>query len=260
MKNTNKLLLIMIATTVFVSCTKVIDIDLNSKDPQLIIEGKISNEAGPYTVLVSKSVNFSQSNNFPPVTNAKVIISDNSGVVDTLTQSKPGEYTTSKILGAIGKTYTLTVVADGKKYESTSKMPTFIPLDSLYVTTNPLNIGAKLKSITVPVLTDKEGEQNYFRFIEYNNGIKSNDLLLLDDKFFDGQKIENQLFIPEDKRKKNDSITVELICLDKPVYDYFLSVPIPGAAVFANPKSNISGGCLGYFSAFAVSRKKVVVE
>ena len=49
------------------ACTKEIDIDLNSSNPQTVIEGNISDEPGPYIVKISKTVNYSESNNYPPI-------------------------------------------------------------------------------------------------------------------------------------------------------------------------------------------------
>lgn len=261
MKNIFKIYsLIALSGLMLSSCTRVIDIDLNSKAPQIVIEGKISNEAGPYQIKISKTVNFSETNKFPAVTNAMVIVTDDIGTIDTLVQPERGVYQTSKVIGTPGRTYTLKVAIDGKSYVSICKMPEVTNLDSLYLTKNPFDFGSELKSVSVPIFQDKSGVANYYRFIEYHNNKKITGLQLLDDKFADGSYIENPLFGSIEKRVVNDSITVELLCLDKAVFEYFQSIPISGGPVPANPNSNISGGCLGYFSAFIISRKKIVIQ
>ena len=262
MKNIFKIyFLLALSGLVLSSCTRVIDIDLNSKAPQIVIEGKINNEAGPYQIKISKTVNFSETNKFPAVTNALVIVTDNIGTVDTLVQPEQGVYQTSKVIGTPGRTYTLKVAIDGRSFVSICKMPEVTNLDSLYLTKNPFDFGSELKSVSVPVFIDKSGVNNYYRFIEYHNNKKISDLQLLDDKFADGSYIENPLFNGTDEERViNDSITVEMLCLDKAVYEYFRSIPFSGGPVPANPNSNISGGCLGYFSAFTISRKKIVIQ
>ncbi len=47
------------------SCTKVINVNLNNANPNIVIEGVISDGAGPYQVQLSQTVNFSDPNIFP---------------------------------------------------------------------------------------------------------------------------------------------------------------------------------------------------
>ena len=58
----NKIIVALFSILFLSNCTQVIDIDLNNSDPKIIVEGSITNEAGPYFVKLSKSVNFDQSN------------------------------------------------------------------------------------------------------------------------------------------------------------------------------------------------------
>jgi hypothetical protein len=74
---------------IFCSCEKVIDIDLNKADSRIVIEGNITDQAGPYTVRISKTVNFDESNTFPAISGALVKISDNAGNSETLTETQP---------------------------------------------------------------------------------------------------------------------------------------------------------------------------
>ena len=72
----NKIIVALFSILFLSNCTQVIDIDLNNSDPKIIVEGSITNEAGPYFVKLSKSVNFDQSNSYPPISNAVVTSSD----------------------------------------------------------------------------------------------------------------------------------------------------------------------------------------
>ena len=55
-----------------------------------------------------------------------------------------------------------------------------------------------------------------------------------------------------------DSIACQLMTIDRPVYEYFSSLRA-GQRGGANPRSNISGGCLGYFAAGSVTRTDTIV-
>jgi hypothetical protein len=66
--------------------------------------------------------------------------------------------------------------------------------------------------------------------------------------------------------KKGDVITVEMQCLDKGSYEYFYSLfsignnGPGGGATPTNPVSNISGGALGYFSAFTSQKQTIEIK
>ena len=66
----------------------------------------------------------------------------------------------------------------------------------------------------------------------------------------------------EDDRKRllydGDIVTLTLMAIDHPTFEYFKSLS-SGQRGGANPKSNIEGGCLGYFTAGNVSRANPVV-
>ena len=55
-----------------------------------------------------------------------------------------------------------------------------------------------------------------------------------------------------------DLIMLQLLTIDATAYEYFRTL-ISGQGGGANPKSNISGGCLGYFMAASISRADTVV-
>ncbi len=82
------------------SCSKVIDVKLDDSVSQVIIEGEITNNKGPYTITVTESVNFGETNNFPGRDDATVIIQDLTGnTTETLTSKGDGTYQTAKLLG-----------------------------------------------------------------------------------------------------------------------------------------------------------------
>ncbi|MFN7585077.1 MAG: DUF4249 family protein, partial [Bacteroidota bacterium] len=95
-------MLLLIVIT-FSGCTKIIDVNLNDADPQLVIEANVLNTPSPYYVQISKTVNFSANNQFPPITGARVIIQDiTGGVKDTLTELQAGLYITQRLTGVAG--------------------------------------------------------------------------------------------------------------------------------------------------------------
>ncbi len=90
-----------------------------SYEDLLVVDGKITNEAGPYTIHLSKSSSL-LNDAYNPLTGAIVIISDDEGNSETLFESSPGNYHTSIIgmQGVIGRKYKLSISTEGKTYES----------------------------------------------------------------------------------------------------------------------------------------------
>ncbi|MGD0710657.1 MAG: DUF4249 domain-containing protein [Bacteroidales bacterium] len=255
-------LVLVLVLLVLSSCQKVITIDLNSAAPQTVIEGNISDQPGPCVVKLTQTVNYSQTNNFPPITGAVVTISDNVGNTATLTESPAGTYTTSAIQGVPGRTYNLTITANGNNYTSSSTMPYPVNIDTIVFAKN--RFGGDSKRLAAKFL-DPAGIANYYAlFVKLNNAIQP-DFSSADDNLRDGDTISMRVpfsdtFIPA----SGDSITVILESIDKNVREYdrlLLQLNNSGgfeSAPPANPVSNISNNALGYFNAHS-DRKKIFV-
>ncbi|MGA2623381.1 MAG: DUF4249 domain-containing protein [Bacteroidota bacterium] len=245
------------------ACQKVINVDLNSADPRIVIEGSISDQSGPYFVTLSQTVNFDEANVFPSIRDANIVISDNLGNSESLIETSPGTYRTSSMQGVPGRIYTLTVTADGKEYVATSTMPPSVNIDSLTVE-NLFIVGNKLKVIDVH-FQDPANVKNYYRFVEVKNAVVQKFIFLYDDRVQDGRSMSSALFADEDTLRTGDSVLVLLQCVDKGVFDYFRTMGQasgaegPQTASPANPVSNISNGALGYFNAYAVRSKRIII-
>jgi len=257
---------ILITATLLYSCTKVIQVNLNDSAPQLVIEGNITDSAGPYTVQLSKTVNFSDPNIFPAVSGALISITDTTiGLTDTLTETVAGTYATHTIQGVPGHVYTLYVSAEGKTYTAASTMPTPVPLDS--VTFMHQNNFGKTTIFADVNFQDPAHVPNYYNFTEFINGIRFNKFIFAyDDEFIDGKYNSQQLFTDSAYIKTGDTVAVEMDCIDKPVYDFFKTLQNATngnnfqSASPANPLSNISNNALGYFSAKSISIKEGVAK
>lgn len=263
----NKYISIVIATLFLASCTKEIDIDLNDSTPQLVIEGNISDEPGPYTVKLSKTVNFSDPNTYPPVTEALVIISDNTGVTDTLTESDPGTYQTHSITGTQGNTYTLKVVAEGKQYEAVSTMPYKIKLDSIQFDVFDDPGETSVTYSIVPLFLDPPEVGNNYRFFFSANGVADKSYQVTNDNIGNGSINQQPFFSDDLKFYKGDTVTVTMLCIDVSTYNYYYTLsqiaesgPGGGAAP-SNPPNNISGNkALGIFSAYTTETKTAIAQ
>lgn len=258
---------ILIVFSILLSCTKEIEIDLNSSNPQLVIEGNISDEQGPYTVKLSKTVNYSESNKYPPVSGALVLIYDNTGVTDTLTETVPGLYQTHSITGTQGRTYTLKVVAEGKQYQAVSTMPHKVNLDAIQFNLDAQPGESEKTYAVVPLYLDPVEFGNSYRFFLSSNGVAAETYFVSNDNIGNGNTNAQPFFGDDLKIYENDTVTVTMLCIDVNTYNYYYTLsqiggggPISGA-VPSNPPSNITGNkALGIFSAYTTQTKTQVAQ
>jgi hypothetical protein len=242
------------------SCQKVIKLKLDTSPSQIVIQGNVYDQPGPYTINITKSVSFDQSNVYPAITGAAVTISDNVGNTEVLNEKSPGNYLTSSLQGIPGRTYNLTVNIDGQIYQASSTMPNPVSIDSIYYTKSPFG---KDMQLTVKFL-DPADTINYYRLVEFINNGQQDRFNIASDRLYQGNPIIFTFPVEDDNDKKlvtGDHITVWLESIDKNVYEYFRTARRDGSQSTspANPVSNISNGVLGYFNASPVRKATSIV-
>lgn len=259
MQYMKQFIFVAIALASLVSCTKTINVDLKNADSRLVIEGVIDNVSRA-EVSISKSVTFSSSNTFPGVSGATVVVTDNAGNTYTLTETTTGKYTNPGLTGVPGRTYVLNVNVDGGSYSATSTMPQVVPLDT--VLTERLVFGAEAIVTIKPQYKDPAGFGNYYKFYKKINGVLFPSYWVFDDRLNDNGISTRPMIQIDSTIEVNDIVEVEMQCIDKNTARYFQSLldVQQGSTVPANPDTNFSGGCLGYFSAQTSQRKSVVVR
>jgi hypothetical protein len=257
MKN---IVLTILTLLLFASCESIIDPDLRDIPPQLVIEGEITNSALPDTVRLSMSTGFNEPSRFLGVENALVIISDGVSEPDTLAMTGAGIYHTTKLTGTPGRTYSLRVLVDGKEYIAECLMPQAATFDSLKQ--ESLNVMGMDFTTVKAYYTDFADTENFYRFRLFINGEQQRSISLTSDRNADGKPMEIS-FVSYDLFAAGNILKLQLLTIAPEVYDYFstLQSTLSSQNVApANPKTNIRGGCLGYFSAHTVQEREVVIE
>ena len=258
-----RLISIFVFAVMLNSCTKVVNINLNDASPKIVIEGNVTNTAGPYQVKITKTVNFSASNIFPAVSGAVVTITDNTNsIANTLSESSPGIYISSTLQGVAGHTYSLSVSSEGSTYTSSSTMPLPVSFDSISFSHIARFGGTDINAVAN--FQDPPGLGNYYSFTETVNGQQSDRVQSYEDRLSDGRYIQRELSI--DTLKAGNVVVVSMNCIDKGTYNYISTLrQVTGGNNFnslspANPVSNISNGALGYFSAHTVQIRTAIVH
>jgi len=260
--------ILMFITLLLFGCQKVINVNLVEAAPSLVIEGLITDSVGPYMVKISKSGSFFNQPVLPPVSNATVVISDNTGIVDTLKEKLPGIYFTSKVQGIVGRTYTLVVSSQNHSYSGSSTMPGHVDIDTLILKKGQSQgfgfggHGQNETRVDINCIFSDPADKNFYRIKVYTNDSTSvENYKLYDDQYTNGEVTDLEV------RRANvgDISLVELISLDKYTYNYYRTLrdlihtnPIFGSTP-ANPNTNLTNGALGYFGACSISSKVIIV-
>ena len=265
------LLLIILSLFLIISCEKEINLDLEDQSGKIVIEGNITDQAGPYFVRITKSVAFTNDNEYPPVENTLVSLSDDFGQTEVLQYIGNGYYQALDFQGQSGRTYTLKILAEGKEYIAQSTMPEAVEFEGLEQ--DSFLVAGELSYTLLPVFTDPPALGNRYLFRYSVNGRSKTNFLEFSDNVNNGLPNQRPLLLPNDdedgsvKVKPGDEIIVEMNCIDDKIYTYFSALLQlsggggPGGGITpTNPPSNISNGALGYFSAHTVRVKTATIE
>src|SRR5664279_1152616 len=269
LKDIPHIIISLISVLTVSGCQKVINVDLNVAAPRIVIEGLISDRRGPYSVTISKSGSYFNQPVLPPVTGAIVIITDDSGTIDSLHEEAPGVYLTSKIRGIPGRTYTLKVLSEDQEYDGSSILSSHVNIDSLTLIKNDsqrIFSGGNNQHETryeIHCFFKDPSEKNFYRVKVFkNDSINTENYRLYDDQYTNGEETELRVV---GRVVAGSAYRIELESLDDKTYGYYRTLsdllftnPFFGSTP-ANPNNNLSNGALGYFGTYAVSSRTMII-
>ena len=242
-------------------CTKEVNLSLKSTVPQLVIEAVVSNDPEGAYVRLSRSQDFSDQDGYTYLTDALVLVSDsNRHQQDTLTVMKDAAgkpfYASRRIRPVIGHVYHLEVQTGGQVYTASSVMPDTVAFQGISLLSEAGKLSSSSVFTAVPKYVDRAGEKNYYRFEQYINHKKDPGISVLNDNVGDGLINERPIFTTDIDIHLGDTLTVVMIQMSQPIYQYFYQLSQNQdelGATPSNPVSNITGLTgsrpLGYFSA-----------
>lgn len=258
--------LIAFASTllIFTACQKVIDVNLNEADPQVVIESNYYASGDSVVAKLSYTSNYFSTEDSEKINAASVSIIDPQGVSTVLTNAGNGRYELFNYTPQYNGDYTLEVQLGGTTYSATSYLNDVIPLDSLPYEFIPQSIFGDSGYIVSMAINDPIDEVNYWRAIRISSDTINDheeEIFLFDDEFVNGNVFQIPFFA--DRYAVGDTIFVELRSLDRTTYDYYtelISVLGGNSAAPTNPTTNWNNNALGYFAAWGMDTLSVVIQ
>ncbi len=257
-----------------VGCKREIDLDYNDVSPVLNIEGRVTNEQ--IYVLITRSRSMNDSVRGRGIDGAAVFISSDDRTEQLVYSPADGRYhSPSGWTGETAKTYRMRVVLDGHQYEAASTMPPAAPIVSAQFVWQPV-LTNKLLTFTVWATDPEPDVRNYYWYRMERRSVNADARKkqgtdpyrwnVFDDRGTLGGRIYRDIHCmmdvaeddPDDDNLRSvlfegDTITFQLMTIDRPTFEYYQSLN-NGQRMGANPLSNITGGCQGYFTAGNVTR------
>ena len=252
---TISLLLVVILT----ACKKEIDLNVPQATPKIVVEAVVTNDNASYVRLTrSKSIYENEELGFEPITDAQVVITDDTGNIFDFTYDSDGYYFNSLIYGISGTTYTLDILADDEHITGVDKM--LLPVTINSVSFEEFGFGNGNEKRVYCHFNDEVTTEDFYLFKITDSRTVSSDQL------FNG--IEARVFMDRYFGEQGDEITIELLHINKENYKYFYTLGsiehIDDGGPFAsgipgNPINTIEGNAIGFFGTFPVSYYSITI-
>ena len=277
MQNPIKYIALLFLCTL-VSCTDVIDVDVQTDTIRLVVEASLDWEKGTtgneQTITLRTSTPFFDTQSTDVVGAQVSVTNDVNGEVYLFTDQADGTYTTDTFNPQLDASYTLEIIYDGQTYTANDTMNQVADIIDVFQDTED---GFDDETIELHIVfNDFEAEgDNYFFKYE-----RPQDLLPIlesgDDEFINGNEVDWWFEINDDDDEEGeikplapgDVVTISMHSISRPYYNYIDIVidQLGGVGIFESTPVAIKGNCInttnpdnyahGYFR---VTQKNTVI-
>lgn len=239
-------LIVLLFTTSFsfLSCEDVVEIDLDTAPPRLVIDASIKWQKGTtgneQTIRLTTTTDFYAST-IPTVSGATVFITDGNGIqYDFIETPGSGNYVCTNFNPEIRQTYTLTVIYDSQVYTATESLIEVPTIDYVEQTENG---GFTGDQIEVKFFYQDIPNQDNFYLIMFNSSNVSLPIFdVVNDSFFQNNQMFGYL---ANELEKDDIILFTLQGISESYYNYMnilLGIAgTNGGSPFQTPPATVRG-------------------
>lgn len=275
MKKYSYIILLLTVAFSFTSCEEVINVDLNTAKPRLVIDAALKWEKGTdgaiQKIKLSTTTGYFDQN-IPKVSGANVFVTNQTNDVFNFVETLPnsGEYICTTFIPVIEATYTLTVIQNGNTYTATEKLKPVVPIDKIEQR-NDGGFGGK--NIEVKVFYTDNGTRNdFYLFRAKLSTYQIPSYRVSRDEFYQGNQIFS-IYSNEDI-KSGDTIDFTLSGISEGYFNYMqvlLSIAgSAGGSPFQSPPATVRGNiinnndienyALGFFSVSETNHEIYIVQ
>jgi hypothetical protein len=236
-------LVFLVATLLLLGCQDVIEVELPTEEPRLVIDGliRINDMSQPLvSVKIRASLSSSYFDSVQPARLQEITLTNTDTKVSTHLKEKitgTGIYEEEWILGQLTEgNLELNIRHNDQIYLARTKFVPAVPIDSLRQGTTTL-FGDDETEVLVNFTDD--GKRNDFYLFDFNFG----EYLVTEDEFYQGQQFEFSFFY--DKNLKDDrELQISLLGIDETFFNYMNQLIIqsgPDTGPFSTPATTVRG-------------------
>lgn len=255
----------------FVACEEVVDLDLETAEPRLVVDAAIAwekeTDGATQSIILSTTTDYF-ADEIPPVSDATVFVTNSQGTqFDFIEEPGTGNYICNNFVPELYETYTLTVIVDSETYTATEQL---IPVPEITRIEQDNEGGFFGEDIEVRFFFNDNGDQDNFYLTKFEvDFLLFPEYYVFDDRFSQGNEM-NEIFTDEDLAQ-GDELNMSLSGISEQFYSYMgLILESTSGNPFNVPPSNIRGNiinetnednyAMGYFRLSEVSSRVYVVE
>lgn len=269
-----KIILIPFVALLVTGCEKVINADLKTAAPRLVVDASIDwvkNTAGNEQKIVLSTTTGYYSAEFPGVSGGVITVTNPSDTVFNFVETPgTGQYICNNFLPVIGQTYNLKIILNGDTYTASE---TFTPVSQIEDNIDQNNKGGEAgdeTEITYYYQDDASQKNSYLSSITQPHSAFP-ELEVEDDEFTNGNL--NQESYSHEKLKAGDRVDIKVYGISKSYYNYMFKL-IVASGNDGNPfptipgtvrgnivnQTNNSNYAFGYFRLAEVATKSYTIK
>lgn len=268
-----KKILLLFVLISFASCEDVVDVDLDTSAPRLVIDANIlwqKDTPGNEQVIKLSMTTDYYSATVPPVLGATVFVTNSSATVfNFIDVDNNGQYKCSNFVPVINETYTLTVQVNGKTYTATDKLLATPTIDSVQQTTVQ-GIGGDWIQVKFFFLDNGLEDNNYLVSVQKEPEVIP-ELGVIEDRFFQGNQMFG--FYTDQELEAGNNLEFKLLGISRRYYNYMnklINITNSGGNPFATPPATLRGNIInlndsndypfGYFHLSEIDTKPYTIQ
>lgn len=270
-----KKIVLIFSVLFLISCEEVVQVDLQTAAPRLVIDAAIDWEKGTagneQVIKLSTSTGY-YNNIIPRVSGATVVVVNSANTIFSFIETVPnsGEYKCFDFAPVLNETYTLIVTYNGQTYSATEQMSA---VPEITGTQQRNDVGFNGSDIEVKFFFNDDGSQDNYYLDKYILPTSAFPLYdVFDDRFTQGN--ESFSVIIDEDLKSGDVIDFTLFGISE-TYANYMSILIGQTGTnnggpFQTPPATVRGNivnqtdfnnyCFGYFRCSEMVKQSYTVE
>lgn len=277
-----KFIIYLIVVLSLNACEDVVNVEINSFTPSLVVEGSIyhylDRSTMEQTIQLSEVADFLDQSGATPVVDARIEVTDGQNSYQ-FSHTIDGKYN-AEVPTQIGRTYSLKIDYKDQTIEAEETLVGVTSIDSIYTIFEEETTFVESGYFVKIDSKDEPGVDNYYHWKQFVNdtfaiipdpGNQAD--LIATDEFFNGQPFLGYKPNEEIAMELGDHVRVEQIGITKEYYDYLFQVfgqTLAQPIIGSTPPTKIIGNLynrtstdnfvLGYFSAASIATAETIVS